>query len=150
MRSEADQWISRCIDAYLIVARRINAQMKDCIPETLTNDQFLMLRLINFQPRCTSTYLAESALVAKSSITAIVSRLEEAGMIERSRDESDRRQIYLSLTDKGRQSFAQSERMVQDLVSPYLNHFEVRDIETFVTMFETLAERMQDTGGRSG
>ncbi|MNN93510.1 MarR family protein [compost metagenome] len=77
----------------MVVTRQISARIKDRIPECLTNDQFLILRSINSQELCTSTSLAESFAVGKSSITAIMNRLDEAGLIERTRDENDRRQV---------------------------------------------------------
>lgn len=149
MNQEADHWINRYVDAYMVVTRQISARIKDRIPEGLTNDQFLILRLINSQELCTSTYLAEAVAVGKSSITAIINRLDEAGMIMRTRDEEDRRQVYLTLTDHGQQVYQMAEKHVQEVISPYLFHFEEKDIEKFVTMFEKLAFLMQETGGKN-
>ena len=100
MNKEAQHWINRYVDAYLVVSRQINARIRDSIAEGLTNDQFIILRLINSQELCTSTFLAEAVAVGKSSITAIINRLVEAGLIERNRDENDRRQVYLSLISR--------------------------------------------------
>lgn len=149
MKGEPQHWIDRYIDAYMGVTRQINAQIKDNMAECLTNDQFLIMRLINSQEPCTSTYLAEAVAVGKSSITAIINRLAEAGFIERTRDESDRRQVYLSLTEKGKSTYHAAEKQVQEVISPYFSHFEEQDIEKFITMFEKLALLMQETGGRN-
>ncbi|AIQ52397.1 MarR family winged helix-turn-helix transcriptional regulator [Paenibacillus sp. FSL R7-0331] len=149
MNEEAQHWINRYIDAYLVVTRQISVRIKERIPEGVTNDQFLILRLIKSQKLCTATYLAEAVCVGKSSITAIINRLDEAGMIERTRDGNDRRLVYLSLTKQGEEIFQLAEKQVQDVISPYLFHFEEADIEKFVTMFEKLAFIMQETGGNS-
>ncbi|WP_042200736.1 MarR family winged helix-turn-helix transcriptional regulator [Paenibacillus camerounensis] len=149
MNEEAQQWINRYVDAYLIVTRQISARIKERIPEGVTNDQFLILRLIKAQRLCTATYLAEAVSVGKSSITAIINRLYEAGMIERTRDENDRRLVYLSLTQQGEEVYQLAEKQVQDVISPYLFHFEEEDIEKFITLFEKLAFIMQETGGNS-
>ncbi|MDF9842959.1 MULTISPECIES: MarR family transcriptional regulator [unclassified Paenibacillus] len=149
MNEEAEHWITRYVDAYLIVTRQISARIKERIAEGLTTDQFLILRLIKAQEQCTSTYLAESVCVGKSSITAIINRLDEAGMIERTRDENDRRLVYLSLTEQGEEVYQLAEKQVKDVISPYLLHFEEDDIEKFITMFEKLAFLMQETGGRN-
>ncbi|WP_143191862.1 MarR family winged helix-turn-helix transcriptional regulator [Paenibacillus sp. P46E] len=149
MKLEAEQWINRYVDAYMVVTRQINAQIRDSMAEGLTNDQFLIMRLIQSQDLCTSTYLAEAVAVGKSSITAIINRLVEAGFIDRTRDENDRRQVYLSLTNKGRETYSTAEKQVQKVISPYFSHFEERDIEKFITMFEKLAFLMQEAGGRN-
>ncbi|WP_245864410.1 MarR family winged helix-turn-helix transcriptional regulator [Paenibacillus donghaensis] len=149
MSKDVEHYINRYLDAYLLVTKRINAQIRDSIASELTNDQYLILRLINGQELCTSTYLAESSAVGKSSITAIINRLVEAGMIERNRDEQDRRQVYLSMTDYGRTAFDAAEKQVQEVVSPYLLYFDEKDIEKFIMMFEQLGQLMQETGGKN-
>ncbi|WP_236329294.1 MarR family winged helix-turn-helix transcriptional regulator [Paenibacillus auburnensis] len=144
MDKEAEQWINRYLDAYLVVTRQVSTRIKERILEGLTNDQFMILRLIKGQEMCTSTYLAEAVCVGKSSITAIINRLVEAGMIERTRDENDRRLVYLSLTELGKQGFEVADKQVKEVISPYLFHFAEEDIEKFITMFEKLAFLMQE------
>jgi MarR family transcriptional regulator, organic hydroperoxide resistance regulator len=149
LKKDAEEWINRYVDAYMVVTRQINARLRDIFGEGLTNDQFLILRLIAGQEQCTSTYLAEAVAVGKSSITAIINRLDEAGMIQRTRDENDRRQVYLTMTAHGESVYRTSEKQMQEVISPYLFHFEDDKIEQFIVMFEKLAFLMQDTGGRS-
>ncbi len=144
LNEDAERWINRYVDAYLVVTRQINARIKERMAEGLTSDQFLILRLIKGQEMCTSTYLAEAVCVGKSSITAIINRLAEAGMIERTRDEHDRRQVYLSLTELGEQVYQLAEKQVKEVISPYLLYFMEEDIEKFITMFEKLAFLMQE------
>ncbi|OMD78742.1 MarR family winged helix-turn-helix transcriptional regulator [Paenibacillus odorifer] len=150
MDNEVQHWINRYMDAYLIVTRQVAARIKDSIAAETTNDQYQILRLINAQEQCTSTYLAESFCVGKSSITAIINRLVQAGIIERTRDENDRRQVYLSMSEHGKKIFEAAETQVHEVISPYLFHFEEKDIEMFVMMFEKLANLIQnDDGGKN-
>lgn len=149
MEDDVQHWINRYMDAYLIVTRQVAARIKDSIAADTTNDQYQILRLIHAQNQCTSTYLAESFCVGKSSITAIINRLVQAGIIERTRDENDRRQVYLSMTEHGKRVFESAETQVHEVVSPYLLHFEEKDIEMFVMMFEKLANLIQDDGGKN-
>ena len=50
--------------------------------------------------------LAEALDVSQASATGIVDRMEQRGLVERQRDESDRRVIRVGLTDAGRQLIA--------------------------------------------
>ncbi|MDH6368289.1 DNA-binding MarR family transcriptional regulator [Paenibacillus sp. PastF-3] len=150
MEDEVQHWINRYMDAYMMVTRQVAARIKDSIAADTTNDQYQILRLINAQEQCTSTYLAETFCVGKSSITAIINRLVQAGIIERTRDENDRRQVYLSMSEHGKKVFEAAESQVHEVVAPYLFHFEKKDIETFIMMFEKLASLIQnDNGGKS-
>lgn len=148
MNDKAKQWIDRYLDVYQLVTRRISAEMREHLGEDLTNDQFQVVRLINSMPQCTSSQLAETLAVGKSSITAIVNRLVDAGILYRTRDEADRRQVYLALTDYGTSIFESAQEQVRNIISPYLKHFEEKDIEMFISMFEKLGQLMQESGGR--
>ncbi|MDT3425594.1 DNA-binding MarR family transcriptional regulator [Paenibacillus forsythiae] len=149
MDDEIKQWIHRYINAYQLVTRRIDARIRESMDVGLTSEQFQILRLIDAQPRCTSTYLAEVFCVGKSSITAIINRLAEAGVIERTRDEHDRRLVYLTITEYGRGLYETAEQKVLEVISPYLMNFDKDKIEQLIHMFERLAELMQEPGGRN-
>jgi len=148
LNDKARQWIDRYVDAYLLVTRRINAQIREQLGEDLTSDQFQVVRVINGTEQCTSSHLAEMLAVGKSSITAIVNRLVDAGIINRTRDEADRRLVYLTLTDYGNSILESAQEQVREIVSPYLQHFEEEDIERFISMFEELGQLMYESGGR--
>lgn len=51
--------------------------------------------------RCTPSELARISLLSTGGITFRLDRLESAGLIERERDEHDRRVLYSKLTKKG-------------------------------------------------
>ncbi|MGG1878987.1 MarR family transcriptional regulator [Paenibacillus cisolokensis] len=147
MDDKVKEWIDRYVNVHSFVVRRINARIREELGETLTDDQYQIMLLINDIPKCTPSQLAEMFSVGKSSITAIVNRLVQAGMVERTRDESDRRIIYLSITDHGRFIFDSCRKQIRELISPYLQHFEEEEIESFISKFEKLGELMQE-GGR--
>ena len=54
--------------------------------------------------------LAEQILYSKSGFTRVVDRLEEAGLVQRVRPESDRRSILVVLTDEGRSTMERARR----------------------------------------
>jgi DNA-binding MarR family transcriptional regulator len=47
--------------------------------------------------------LAEAMDVSQASVTGIVDRMEQRGLVERQRDDEDRRVVRVALTDEGRQ-----------------------------------------------
>lgn len=51
--------------------------------------------------RKTGTELAAGSLLSSAGVTFRLDRLEQAGLIERQRDDDDRRVVYSVLTDKG-------------------------------------------------
>jgi DNA-binding MarR family transcriptional regulator len=53
--------------------------------------------------RKTASELASGSLLSSAGVTFRLDRLEEAGLIERQRDDRDRRVVYSQLTEKGRE-----------------------------------------------
>src|SRR4051812_49893412 len=71
----------------------------------LTPQRYLLLLMIKGAPdgseRSTVTDLAERLQLAQSTVTELVSRAEEIGLLERSRSSDDGRLAILRLTDGG-------------------------------------------------
>ncbi|MFC7679730.1 MarR family winged helix-turn-helix transcriptional regulator [Paenibacillus sp. GCM10028914] len=145
--STTESWIKRYIAADMMVSRRIHADTRDGIGVELTREQYQVMCLIHSNERCTSTILADILFVGKSSITAIVNRMVTRNWIERTRDEEDRRIVYLTLTDSGRRVYKKAENQLQSLVSSYLTHFDEGEVEHFITLYEKLARLMHEHGG---
>jgi DNA-binding MarR family transcriptional regulator len=83
--------------------------------------------------------LAEAFSVQKSAITAIVNRLVEKNYIQRIHDETDRRFIFLTLTDEGKKLFEETEEKIFNLVKSFITKFDRDEIENFINTYEKLA-----------
>ncbi len=69
--------------------------------EGLQRQQFWVLGSLMDGPRRMSD-LAECAQVSQTSLTGVVDRLVERGLVERIRSEEDRRVVEVALTEEGR------------------------------------------------
>ncbi|QDH22797.1 MarR family winged helix-turn-helix transcriptional regulator [Saccharibacillus brassicae] len=145
---DAKKLINRFLDSWLAIEREMGTVMRRQMQEELTNDQYYLLQHIMQRGPRTSSELAETFKVVKSSITAIVTRLVDRGLIERTRSESDRREVYLSLTERGQRIAEQVEQRVSESVGGYLSHFEQQEIEMVMAAFEKLAGLVIEDGGR--
>ncbi|RDU38995.1 MarR family transcriptional regulator [Neobacillus piezotolerans] len=112
--------------------------IKGQIGSDLTNDQHYVLRYIRKKGECTSTELAEVFGVNKSAITAIITRLTDKGLVKRTRDEGDRRIVYLALTDEGINLFENAEQRIHALVEKMITKFEQEEITAFINTYEKL------------
>jgi len=61
-----------------------------------------VLAILDIEGPLAMRALAESLDVSQASMTGIVDRMEQRGLVERQRDEEDRRVVRVSLTDEGR------------------------------------------------
>ncbi|MEC2078758.1 MarR family transcriptional regulator [Metabacillus fastidiosus] len=130
--------IDRYLDLSMSVQRRGETIIKCRLGDELTNDQHFILRHIRKTNLCTSTELAEVFEVNKSAITAIINRLMEKGLINRKRDENDRRIVYLTLSELGNELFLESEEKIGRFVEEIMVQFEHEEIEAFLNTYEKL------------
>jgi DNA-binding MarR family transcriptional regulator len=77
--------------------------------------------------------LAEALDVSQASATGIVDRMEQRGLVERRRDEEDRRVVRVILTDEGRQLVEGVARERQDHMRAMLDEFTDDELQAFLT-----------------
>ena len=96
----------RALNAYIKLTRAAQAAEtiinSDLADAGLTVSQFGTLEsLFHLGPMCQSE-IAEKILRSSGNMTTVIDNLERDGLVERQRDPNDRRQVIVSLTQKGR------------------------------------------------
>ncbi len=71
-------------------------------PAGLTALQYTALTVLERHPNLTSAQLARNSFVTAQAMADMVATLQERELIERHRDEQDRRRLVLALTPEGR------------------------------------------------
>ncbi|MBN8201662.1 MarR family winged helix-turn-helix transcriptional regulator [Bacillus sp. NTK034] len=144
--------IKDLVDRYIAVSfsveKKAASLVKNQIGSDLTNDQHFTLRYINQVGSCTSSELAEVFDVKKSAITAMITRMWEKGLIQRTRDENDRRVVYLTLTEKGNELYIKAEEKIYNLVESLINRFDQAEIQQFIETFEKLDKVLSQSNGQ--
>jgi len=67
----------------------------------LTYPQYLAMRLLWAEDRLTVGQLAERLALESGTVTPLIKRLEQAGLVTRCRSRIDERQVNVHLTEKG-------------------------------------------------
>ncbi|HEX5007752.1 MAG TPA: MarR family transcriptional regulator [Hyphomonadaceae bacterium] len=91
----------------------------------LTPSQIVVLQIIARAGQPNAGAVAETARLSQATVTAILDRLEERGLVSRERDPGDRRRVAVELTEKGRTVLADAPDVLQN---------------RFVARFERLAD----------
>lgn len=137
--------ITRYESTIFLVQRKLNALIREQSPDGVTLDQYSTLRYIRGRGQSTSSELADSLCVGRSSITAIINRLVDKELIRRLPDEKDRRVTYLELTEEGLRQCGEMEESIRDLMGTYIEDFEEIEARRFIETFEKLARIMMET-----
>jgi DNA-binding MarR family transcriptional regulator len=109
----------------------------------LTGPQRLSVRLIGRVPGVSAGELASLLHLDPSTVTGIVRRLEEAKMIERTRDEDDARRSRLRLTARGREVDRRSSGTVEAAVRRVLATASPHDLAAAARVLGALAGELE-------
>ena len=67
----------------------------------LTTSQLLVLQHVSQQGSALPSAVAKSVALKQATVTVVVNKLEDAGLVTRRRDTDDRRRVWIELTDAG-------------------------------------------------
>ncbi|GGH62887.1 DNA-binding MarR family transcriptional regulator [Filimonas zeae] len=81
----------------------------------ITYPQYLVLMVLWEQDQVSLSVLAEKLMLQSNTLTPLLKRMQETGLIDRVRSQQDERSIVISLTDKGRLLKAEVPRLQQQL-----------------------------------
>lgn len=125
----------RGFETWLTVGRtnlKVHRALNHALAEVdLSLAQHEILMAIWQKSGLTQKQLAESLLVVKSNVSALIKKLEARGLVQRKSDPSDTRNKRLSLTDAGKatveKSFALQNRIV-DAMASVMSDEELRQV----------------------
>lgn len=87
------------------ILRKTELNSKHLMRETgLTPSQLIFMQLLEDEREQTAGFIAGRMGITQATTTALLQKLEAHGMIQRRRRETDRRQVWLSLTEAGQKA----------------------------------------------
>ncbi len=99
---------------YPAVYRRFHVSRRPVGGSDLTPRMLGVLHHLSASGPLTVGELATHLGLSKATATELVTRVEERGLVDRMRDERDRRRVYVWLTEHGRQRAASHARVLAD------------------------------------
>jgi len=85
--------------------------------------------------------IGERMIAKDPDITRLLDRLEERGLISRSRDRADRRVITTRITDKGLRILKELDKPIEELHVKQLGHLGERRLRSLVDLLEAARAR---------
>ena len=91
--------------------------------------------------------LAEMLNVSLSNATGLIDRIEERGLVERSRVPEDRRIVLIRVTAAGEQMLHELDILSDDLLRSVLGRLTRTELEAVGTAFTSIREALVDAAG---
>lgn len=136
-RTRAEELAKALRDALI----RLNRRIRQARPiGDLTTSQLSVLTSLQLAGALTPRELADIERVQPPTMTKIVGKLEERGLVARTPHPTDRRQVILAPTEAGRTVYAQFERARNEWLAGQLAQLTPAERETLARAAEILQQ----------
>ena len=129
----------RALDAVMPRFRRIFNEFG------LTEQQWRVLRVLWEHDAIAFRALAEATLIPAPSLVGVVDRLTKQGLVGRQRSETDRRNVFVHATDKGRELHRQVRPKVDEAYAALRASIDADEWQQLINGLERLAVQGQET-----
>jgi MarR family transcriptional regulator, 2-MHQ and catechol-resistance regulon repressor len=103
-----------------------------------------ILRVLREQGSSPMNRFCAETMLSQPSITGIVDKLEEKGLVERVRSLEDRREVLIAITAKGNQTYSKGMDLHRQFVEKVLSALEADEARSLVSLLKRLAEASDD------
>lgn len=111
-------------------------------PLGLTYPQYIVLMILWEDAPCPVSYIGERALLNTNTLTPLLKRLEQQGLVWRQRRHEDERVVEIHLTESGRALRSQCASVPAELAS--MTHFPLEKAEALATLLDELLAGLRE------
>lgn len=108
----------------------------------ISGAQHFVLQKLADAPALSLNDLAARTMTHKSSVSVVVKRLVDRGLVRRQRSTADGRGIVLTLTPAGRRAMERAPEPAQTRMIAALRRFPRRDLENFAELFRRFTDEL--------
>lgn len=103
---------------------------KEALGDVSTPQKMYVLTVLASAKECTMSQLADAMHVELGSISGMVSRMQQDGLVERRPGKVKKSQSMVSLTRKGRAAFTKASKQIEELDQTVLAQISNRDLQS--------------------
>lgn len=123
-------------ELYNLLAELLNRKINRTVQDSIRGEYGVLRYLMYVQNHVSAGVLTEQLHVVPGRMTDILTSLEEKGLIQRRKDEKDRRRVVVSLTKEGQ---AEAQKMRAYIREEYRGLFEIlgkKDTEELIRLLK--------------
>ena len=105
----------------------------------LTASQLLLLKHVAQHGQALPSTIAKAIELKQATITVLINKLEEDGLVTRNRDTEDRRRVWVRLTDAGRSVLDRSPDLLQSRFEHGFDQLEEWEQSMIIATLERIA-----------
>ena len=113
-------------------------------PLGLTLGEFRVLRVLSESGPSPMIDLAKEQMITGAAMTSIVDHLEQVGLVERVRSDSDRRVVSVAISRKGQDTVKQGLALYKKLIEKATRHVTEQERRNLLAIFDKMIASVQD------
>lgn len=126
-------------------SKAIQDQIRDQMNQNnLSITEFSVLEVLYHKEKQTIHQIGKSILISSGSMTYVIDKLEQRGMLNRSPCRDDRRVIYVTLTDDGNNLMEKIMPKQQQLVDDMFSSLTNEEAQLLIRMLKKVNKRVQN------
>jgi DNA-binding MarR family transcriptional regulator len=120
--------------------RTLRKELNELYINYIPSNEFAVLSTLHNQSPLMASEIANELKVSSSHITAVTDRLVNKNYIQRVRSESDRRIVYLEITEEGKQVAFEMNRIKNTYIKKKFNCLNDEEIKMMITLSAKLLD----------
>jgi len=118
--------------------------LKECGVDTFNGPQGRILYVLWEHEKLTITDIAKLTSMANTTLTSMLDRMEAEGLVQRIPDKVNRRQIFISVTEKAKEYREKYDQISDDMNALFYKGFADVEIENFENQLRKILENLKE------
>jgi len=118
--------------------------LKNCGVNAFNGPQGRILYVLWEQEKLTITDIARLTSMANTTLTSMLDRMEAEGLVQRIPDKVNRRQIFISVTEKAKEYREKYDQISNDMNEIFYKDFSETEIQTFENQLCKILENLKE------
>ncbi|MBO9129813.1 MarR family transcriptional regulator [Bacillus sp. 165] len=113
-------------------------EVNELFTKYMPYNEFVVLRVLKAKSPQMASQIAYEVDVTSSHITAVTDRLVKKGYMTRKRSDSDRRIVYLEITEQGREVAGKLEELRLQYYKEKFAHLSEEEMKIMITLCQSI------------
>lgn len=120
------------VKSWMKLTKEWNTRLDEELAPRLTSSQLHVLEILREHAPMKPSDLLPHLETTPAAVTTLLDRMEKGGLVERRRDEQDRRIVWVDMTDVGRAEAERGVRIRNEIVSRYLERLSAHNRQLLI------------------
>lgn len=123
--------------------RAFERMLKECEVDAFNGAQGRILYVLWEHEKLSITQVGKLTSLAKTTLTGMLDRMEESGLVERIPDKNNRRQIFVRITEKAKEFRDKYDEVSEQMNRLFYQGFREEEIKEFENMLRRIKENLE-------